>query len=129
MPFLKPRVVPVFIISSLGCCPAHMHSDTCKGIITWVPRIVFDFIIFNPHPRTCLLTFRERGRGRERNINQLPLLRPIGGTHTPPQPCALTRNRTRALWVYRTTPQPSEPCRSGLIFFMYKCNPCLLYRR
>ena len=69
-----------------------------------------------------LIDFRERGRegerGREtcmRNINPLPLAHSLTGTKPATRACALTKNRTRDLSVYRMALQPTEPHQPGRV--------------
>lgn len=51
------------------------------------------------------IEFKERGKGRERNIHKLPLL------------CALTRDKTQNLFGEQMTRQPAEaPGRAEGIF-------------
>lgn len=57
---------------------------------------------FNPHLRICSLTL-ERGQGteKERNINQLPHVRPV------------TRDPIRNILAFGVTPQPTDPLSQG----------------
>ena len=72
-------------------------------------------IFFYSHSRTCLLIL-ERGGRREREKKTLISClsnRLQRGIKPAAQVCALTRNRTRDLLVYRTTLQPTEsPARA-----------------
>ena len=49
----------------------------------------------------------------ERNIDRLPLLRPLLGTEPATQARALIRNQTSALLVLQDDAQPTEPHGSG----------------
>ena len=55
-----------------------------------------------------LIDFRGKEREGERNID-VPLVRALVGDQITTQACALTRNRTGDLSVYRTTLPPTEP--------------------
>ena len=64
---------------------------------------------------------RKRGRETwmlERNINQLPLICPLSGTRPATQACALTRNQTGDLFLYKQTSHPLTHTSQGN-FFIY----------
>ena len=85
------------------------------------------FFFFYPHLRTSFGCFLERAEGREKEINisvkekhQLIafLYLPQPGIELGTWICALTRNRTRRLLIYRMAPQPTEPHQPGLLLLL-----------
>ena len=74
-----------------------------------------------------LFIFREIGEEREkeretsmcqRDINQLPLARPLLGTWPATQACALTGNPTGDLLVHKPAPNPlSHTSQAKVVFF------------
>ena len=79
---------------------------------------------------TYLLLERGKGKEKEKEKNiqvRLPIKRPLLGTGSATQACAVTGHRTCDPLVCRTTPSPLSPTSQGLVpsFNMLVCMPCL----